>query len=249
MNTIAFAMAHAALAGSALALATTTDPILIGMFFAFATALILGPLADHFRISLDTMSMIMFSVYNALTFIFLILSPGPTLLTENVGQIFWGSILAIKPSYLITLATIVILYLAFFKIFWRRVSALLFDLKLSEAEGVNVQVYKYVLLAMTGLTVVLALRITGGFLVFSLLYLPAASSIQIFDTLKKFIAFSWVLGSASAILGISLSLLTDLPTGSCIVIAALLFFIGSATISRVRISAISAQGGEANWKS
>ena len=241
LNTIAFAMAHAALAGSAIALSAGWDPLPLAMALALLTALILGPLADHFRVSLDTMSMILFSIYNALTFIFLILSPGPTLFTGSVGQILWGSILAIKPGYLAILASLSLGYLMFLWIFWGRLSAILFDPRLSEAEGVNVRLYEYALLAVTGIIVVMALKITGGFLVFSLLYIPTAAALQLFNTLKKFLAASCLLGSASASLGLAFSLATNLPAGSCIVIVAVLIFLASTIISRVKARSTSGE--------
>ena len=234
LTTIAFAMAHGALAGAALALALNLDVLSAAMSMAIVTAILLGPLADSLRISLDLLSMILFSAYNALTFIFILMSPGQALMTERIGQLLWGSILAIRPSYILILTILLIAYLSFIAIFWRRLSSMLFDLRLAEAEGVNVKLYKCILLTLIGATIALSLRITGGFLVFSLLYLPAAASLQLFSTMKKLIAFSWIFGSISSSIGLWISLLSDLPVGSCIVIAAIILFLGSITYSRLR---------------
>jgi len=92
LSTIAFTMAHAALAGSALSLLLGWNYLITGMLFAVFTAIILGPLSDVLRISLDTASMTLFSIYNALTFIFLIMSPGPTQArrsAESSGEASW----------------------------------------------------------------------------------------------------------------------------------------------------------------
>jgi len=235
LTTIAFSMAHAALAGSALALALNVDMISLAMGFAFLTATILGPLADHLRISLDLVSMILFSLYNALTFIFIIMAPGPTFMTESIGQLLWGSILAIRFSYIAYLTTAAVMCLAFIIIFWGRISSLLFDPRLAEAEGVNVKLYKYAILILAGAIITLALRITGGFLVFSLLYLPAAASLQLQSTMQKMIFSSWILGSASASMGLGISFLLDLPAGSCITIAAVILFISAIIYSKLKV--------------
>lgn len=234
LMTMAFAIAHAALAGSALALAAGMDAILVAMLLALATAMLLGPLADQLRISLDLMSMMLFSAYNAMTFIFIVLSPGPALMTESVGQLLWGSILAIKPSYLAYLLSAALASTLFLAIFWGRISPILFDPKLAEAEGVNARLYRYLILILAGVIITLALRITGGFLVFSLLYAPAASSIQLQTRMTRLITSAWILGSISAMSGLGLSLLLDLPSGSCIALAAITIFLGSAIYSRVR---------------
>lgn len=234
LTTIAFAMAHAALAGSALALAVGADITSTAMISALATAMILGPLADKFGISLDLMSMILFSTYNALTFIFIILSPGPTLMTESIGQLLWGSILAIRPGYIAGLLAAVFASVIFLTLFWGRINPILFDPRLAEAEGVNVKLYRYAVLLLAGVITTLTLRLTGGFLVFSLLYMPAASSIQLQSSMKKLLLSAWVIGSASAVAGLGLSFLLDLPAGSCITIAAVILFLGSVTYSRIR---------------
>ncbi|MCD6591571.1 MAG: metal ABC transporter permease [Thaumarchaeota archaeon] len=235
LSTIAFATAHAALAGSALALALGLDITSTAMVFALITAIILGPLADRFGISLDLMAMTLFSAYNALAFIFIVLAPGSALMTESVGQLLWGSILAIRPSYLAFLSAATIFSIIFLTAFWGRINSILFDSKLAEAEGVNVSLYKYVILTLVGSIIALTLRITGGFLVFSLLYLPAAASIQLHNNMKNLVISSWILGSISAAGGLGLSFIADLPAGSCITIAAILFFLGSIAYSRLRI--------------
>jgi len=238
LTTIAFSMAHAALAGSALALAVNADLISLAMVFAFLTATILGPLADQLRISLDLVSMILFSIYNALTFIFIIMAPGPTLMTESIGQLLWGSILAIRFSYIAYLTAAAAISISFITIFWGRIGSLLFDPRLAEAEGMNVRLYKYAILILAGAIITLALRITGGFLVFSLLYLPAAASLQFQSTMRRMIASSWILGSASASIGLGISFLLDLPAGSCITIAAVILFAAAVIYSKLKTSTV-----------
>ena len=220
LRTVAFAVAHGALAGAALSFLVGVNSIVLGMIFALFTALILGPLADTFDIPIDMVSMTLFSLYNALTFIFLILSPGIVLAAEKVSQVLWGSVLAVTLDYLIILSTIAVLYALFLVILWHRIAPILFDRRLAEAEGINVRAYTYVLIALTGLVVVFTLRITGGFLVFSLIYIPASSALQLSENMKRIVALSAVLGLISAVSGVYFSFFTDLPVGSSIVICA-----------------------------
>jgi len=245
LSTIAFTMAHAALAGSALSLLLGLNYLTIGILFAVLTAIILGPLSDMLRISLDTASMTLFSIYNALTFIFLILSPGPTLSSEKVGGILWGSILAITPTYLIILVTISIIYVMILHIFWGRISSILFDPRLAEAEGVNVKFYTYILLILAGIAIVFTLKITGGFLVFSLLFIPSATSIQLSRSLKGMILISSIIGGLSSTVGIMISFILNLPVGSCIVIgAATIFAVTSIASSIIRSRTIECESIE-----
>ncbi len=229
LRTVSFALAHGALAGAALSLLINTNPIISGISFALLTALILGPLADTLNVPVDMVSMTLFSIYNALTFIFMILSPGIVLEAEKVSQVLWGSVLTVTLDYLILLSTLSLLYALFLITFWNRISPILFDKRLAEAEGINARAYSYVLIALTGFVVVLTLRITGGFLVFSLLYIPASSALQLSENMKRTVALSALIGLGSAVSGVYLSFVLDIPVGSSIVICSA-FLLGIASI-------------------
>lgn len=233
INTMAFTMAHAALAGAALSFVLEIDPIFAGGLMVMFTAFIVGPLSDRLRIPLDMASMTLFSLYNALTFIFLVMAPGPTLASEKVGQLLWGSIIAVTPQYLATIFALAAIYGIFLHVFWGRISSILFDPRLAEAEGVNVKAYSYLLTALAGIIAAITLRITGGFLVFSLLFIPSASSMQIFENFKRQLVSSSLIGASASILGIALSFALNLPVGSCIVIGAAAIFLSTAITASI----------------
>ena len=234
LRTVAFAVAHGALAGAAFSFVIGGSSILMGMAFALFTSIILGPLADAFEIPIDLVSMTLFSLYNALTFIFIILSPGIVLAAEKVTQLLWGSVLAVTLDYLIILSAIAVLYALFLVVMWHRIAPILFDRRLAEAEGIRVRVYAYALIIVTGLVVVFTLRITGGFLVFSLIYIPASSALQLSENMKVIVALSALLGTISAVSGVFLSFFIDLPVGSSIVICAALILLTSSTAGYLR---------------
>lgn len=238
LNTIVFAVAHGALAGAAMALATGSNPLLTGVGLALLTALILGPLSDALNIPIDMVSMTLFSLYNALTFIFILLSPGTALATERIGEILWGSLLAVTRDYLVILLTLAMIYSIFIGVFWRRLLPIFFDRRLAEAEGLNTKFYSYVLIAVAGVVIAVSLRIVGGFLVFSLLYLPATSSLQLSENIKRIFSASALLGAASAASGVLVSFALDLPTGSSIVICAVAILAGVSVAAHLRRRAL-----------
>jgi len=238
LNTIVFAVAHGALAGAAMSLAVGSDPLLLGMAMALLTALVLGPLADAVGAPLDMVSMTLFSLYNALAFIFIVFSPGAALAAERVGEILWGSVLAVTESYLVVLATLAALYSIFMGVFWRRLLPIFFDKRLAEAEGLNTKLYSYALIALAGVMIAFSLRIVGGFLVFSLLYLPAMSSLQLSENMRNIFLLSSGLGAVSAASGVFASFAFDLPTGSSIVICAVLILLGASIFAYIKRSAL-----------
>lgn len=228
LNTVAFSTAHAALAGAALAMFLGMEPSTIGLILAILTALFLGPLADLFHIPFDLFSMSLFSIYTAFAFIFISISPGGVISAQAVSSILWGSILTVTSGYTVFLSILFFLVLIYIIAFFPQLKSLLFDSKLAEAEGINVKAYKYSLMFLSGVTVSLILKLVGGFLVFSLLFIPAASAFLLSENIKLILCFSAILGSFSAVGGIFLSLLLDLPTGACIVLMATFILIISA---------------------
>ena len=220
-TTMAFAIAHSALAGAALGLMLQRDVTQTAFALAVAVAAVLGPLADYTSIKLDLASMAMFSAFNALTLIFIVNSPGPALATERVGEVLWGSVLAVTGEYLAVLAGLAIAVTTSVAVAWGRLLPVLFDRLLAEAEGLNTKPYVYSLLVVSGVAIALTLRIVGGFLIFSLLYIPAAASMQLFEDIRGIVATSALMGAASGALGVLLSFALDLPVGCSIVLASI----------------------------
>ncbi|MCD6458345.1 MAG: metal ABC transporter permease [Thermoproteales archaeon] len=233
LSTLTFAVAHAALCGAALGLFLETDPVITAVVLAVATSLVLGPLIDVTGIPSDTLAMVLFSVYNALTFIFIFFSPGPALAAEKVGGILWGSVLAVTKTYLIALFALLYVYLFSLLILWSRFQSILFDRRLAEAEGVNTKPYVYLLMLLTGIVISIALRIVGGFLVFSLLYIPAACGFTACN-FKKITLVSALIGGLAGSLGVVTSFAFNFPVGTCIVITAALIFTVVVVCSNIK---------------
>lgn len=234
ISTLVFAIAHGALCGAALGLAIGADTLITAISIAILTAMIIGPISDATGIPSSTIAMVLFSIYNALTFIFILLSPGPALAAEKVGGILWGSVLAVTNRFLTLLIATLFLYVLILRILWRRFQSILFDRELAESEGVNTKLYVYLLIILVGVIITLSLKIVGGFLVFSLLYIPAACSMRISDHLTGRITSSAIIGSLSGVSGVLVSFYLNLPIGACIVIAASIIFVISILIAYIK---------------
>jgi len=216
LRTVAFSMSHAAMAGAAIGLYAGLNPEAVAFILAAATAVALGPLAEHTRIPSELVSMALFSGYTAMAFIFTYLSPGTALSTRTLSLVFWGSVLAVTPGYIILLLTSIVSIALLLLSFWPQLSTIFFDRKIAEAEGINTKAYIYMATIISGITVILVLKLVGGFLVFSLLYTPAAASTKVGRTLRGMVAASAFFGTLSGVLGVTLSLVADLPVGACI---------------------------------
>ncbi len=66
-------------------------------------------------------------------------------------------------------------------------------------------------------------------MIFALLVSPASTAYQFFYDIKKIILFSPLFGVGACLVGVLISLLVDLPVGSCIAVVSSLTF-GMAVI-------------------
>lgn len=237
LTSLGYCMSHGAFAGAALGVALSVNPLATALLLASATAVLIGPVADKARLPADVVTSIAFPVNLALAFIFFASNPELGL-KGDVASILWGSIITLSNSDLVYLSALAAASSAYIYLVWKELSAIMFDRRLAEAEGVRVKPILYSMIFLTGLVVTLSLKLVGGLLVFALIFNPAATSLQLFDDIVRVVVFSPILGASSCLLGLILSLTIDLPVGACIVLASTIIFALSVLVSprrRVRL--------------
>ena len=145
----------------------------------------------------------------------------------------FGNILAISATEVASsiVLSIVLMFIIWF--FYQELLAITFDEESAKASGVKTETINGILVMLTSLTVVLAMRVVGIMLISSLLILPPVMALQVARGFRMTIVIASVGGVASVILGIVLSLAVDLPTGATIVILNFLFFTGAFVSGKV----------------
>ncbi|MBN1245412.1 metal ABC transporter permease [Candidatus Bathyarchaeota archaeon] len=233
LSAIGYSMSHGAFAGAALGLATATNPLLTGLLFASGTAFLIGPIADKARLHADTITSIVFPLNMALAFVFLTLVPEVGL-SSQVANVLWGSIITMTNAdlvYLVTLfaATVAIVYLV-----WKELFAIMFNRKLAEADGINTKPFIYLIIFLAGVVVTFSLKLVGGLLIYALLFNPASTVLQFSENMRKVVVASPLVGMATTVSGLFVSLFFDLPVGSCIVIVSTIVFAVALLLSPKR---------------
>jgi len=233
LSAIGYSMSHGAFAGAALGVAVSVNPLFTAMSFSAATALLIGPVADKARLHADTVTSIAFPLNMALVFIFLTLSPQIGLSSE-VASVLWGSVISMTNNDMVYLTTLCAAALALIHFFWKELFAIMYDRKMAEADGINTKPFVYFIIFLVGLVVTLSLKLVGGLLIFALLFNPASSALQFLHDMKKIVIVSPAIGSVTCVSGLMLSLVLDLPIGSCIVLVSTFIFALSVLLSPKR---------------
>jgi zinc transport system permease protein len=137
----------------------------------------------------------------------------------------FGNILAISSmemyfSIFLSLVVLVIIYLFYYDLF-----AITFNEDYAKIAGIKAELINSLLVILTAITCVLAVKVVGVMLVSSLLILPAVTALQLKRSFKSTIFISAIFSVMSVIIGIIFSIVLNIPAGASIVLCNFLIFI------------------------
>jgi len=136
----------------------------------------------------------------------------------------FGNILSITTQEVGIAFVLFCVVLLLLSLFFNDLFAIAFDEELAHVSGIRTTTINSVLVLLTALSVVLAMKLVGIMLISSLLILPAVSALQLARSFKVCVALAALQGGCSVVAGIFLSFAANLPTSAMIVLLNLLFF-------------------------
>ncbi|HJV67025.1 MAG TPA: metal ABC transporter permease [Geomonas sp.] len=139
----------------------------------------------------------------------------------------FGNILSISRNELVIASVLFAVVLTGVGIFYNDLFASTFDEELAKVSGIDTGRINAILVLLTALTVVLAMKVVGIMLISALLILPAASALQLSKGFRTAIVCAACIGVCTVILGITVSFNLNLPTGATIVLINFLAFIAA----------------------
>jgi len=143
----------------------------------------------------------------------------------DLFSFLFGNILAISDAEVITSIILSIIVLTVVTLFYNEYFSTTFDEEFARITGINVGKINTLLVLLTGITVVLTMKVVGIMLTSALLILPAVTALQIGKSFKNTMILSSLIGISSVITGIYASFILNFPTGATIIIVNFLFFI------------------------
>jgi zinc transport system permease protein len=145
----------------------------------------------------------------------------------------FGNILAVSREEVLIAAGLFCLVMLLLGLFFNDLLAITFNEELARVSGIRTRLINAVLVMLTALSVVLAMKLVGIMLISSLLILPAVSALQLARSFRACIALAALAGCSSVVAGIFVSFVTNLPTSATIVMLNLLFFGGACAVRRI----------------
>lgn len=116
--------------------------------------------------------------------------------------------------------------IAFFVLCYHRIFAITFDSTFATSAGVRTSAYNLIISIVSGVVIVLAMKLVGALLISALIIFPSLSSMRVFGNFKAVVLSSAVIAVVGSGIGLLLSLLYSIPTGATVVAVHLVIFLG-----------------------
>ena len=212
---IGVAIAHASMAGGIWAVIFGLPGKAGSFALSIITAILAGPISDRAGTKTNISFGVIFSLAMGLAFLGAGIMPGGM---QNASGYLWGSVFLADARDISFMAASLAVTAIFFTVFYRQVSAVLFNREMAAANGINDRIFFYAIMLLTGATVAANLHIIGGLMLFALIIIPPAIARRLTRDLKTFAVFSAAAGAICAVAGTSISLIFNLPVSATVVL-------------------------------
>lgn len=114
--------------------------------------------------------------------------------------------------------------LGFFILCYHRVFAVTFDQRFATATGLPSRIYNFAIAAVSGVVIVMAMKLVGALLISALIIFPALSAMRVFRSFRSVMITAAVISVVGSLVGLALSLLFSTPTGATVVAVHMVIF-------------------------
>lgn len=218
-------LSHVAFGAMAIAAVLGWTPMVVALPVTVGAAILLLLASDRGHIKGDA-AIAMLSA-GALSVGYLLLNLFPSANTGKFSEetLFGSTSLLTLSTIDVWLCLILALFVvAFFICFYHRIFAVTFDERFALACGTRVSVYRTLIAAVSGIVIVLAMKLVGALLISALIIFPALSAMRLFRSFRAVTICSAVLSVGGSLTGILLSILFSTPIGATVVVLHLILF-------------------------
>lgn len=212
-------VAHTAYGGIGLAVYFGFPVFFGASLFAVAAALFMAYITLHQRQRMDTFIGLIWAVGMAIGIILIDLTPGYNV---DLLSYLFGSILAVSREDIYYMSTLVVAIVLIVAICYRDILAVSYDSEYAALRGINVPFFYTLILVMSALTVVIAIKVVGLILVIALLTIPIYIAEKLSNSLGKMMIISGLFSTVFTLIGLFLSYQYDLTSGATIIMVSAL---------------------------
>ncbi len=124
--------------------------------------------------------------------------------------------------------------IGFFVLFYHKIFAVTFDEGFATSSGVRVRAYNFLIAAISGVVIVLAMKLVGALLISSLIIFPALSAMRVFRSFRSVVICSAVISVVGSLTGLLAALLLSTPTGASVAVVHIVIFMAFTVVGKLR---------------
>lgn len=191
-------------------------PIFFGAsLFAILAALIMSYLTIKHRERTDTMIGLIWAVGMAIGIILIDLTPGYSV---DLMSYLFGSILAVSSDDIIFMSILLVITILAIFVWYKQILAVSYDSEYASLNGTNVPFFYTIILVLSALTIVVAIKAVGLILVIALLTIPVYIAERVSKNLLRMMITSSIISSIFMIVGLIVSYQFNISTGATIIL-------------------------------
>lgn len=213
---------HASFGGLGLGHYLAINPVIGAAVFGLGSAVGMEYMTSRGKMREDSAIGILWALGMAIGIIFIYMTPG---YAPNLMSYLFGSILTVTRGDLIALGIVSLVLIIYTAVFYRTLLYISFDENYARTFTRHVDLFKYISVALTGLAIVLNIRMAGVILIISLLTIPANIIMLFTRKYLRIIVLSSVVSFIGISAGFAVSWFTNLPTGAVIVTVLVIFWV------------------------
>lgn len=224
MSLIGDGLSHVSFGAVALGLLLNTSPLYVALPLVVLASLAILKLTEKARLYGDAAIGIVSALGIAGGVILASVSRG---FNVDLFSYLFGNILSIGNQELVLAVVLSAVVLGVVAVFYNDLLAVTFDEEYARVSGIKTSRVNMLLMVLTAVTVVLAIRVVGIMLISALLILPAGTALQLARGFKGALVLSALAAVTAVMAGICASIVFDLPAGGAIVAVNLVFFLAA----------------------
>ena len=219
---VRFAVMHAALLGTAVALIFNLNGMVLAMLASIIAGVGIARISWRGKVSAGGSLGLIMTVCMGLAFI--IFYKGNVHANEAFS-IFWGNILTLGSSDTNIAILVSAIILLFLFAAYKEIHIVLYDRNLAQVSGIPTSLIYGGILLVVCLGIAVAMRVTGALLIDAVTILPAFAARRLGKSFKALILWGAFFGVIMNLGGFVLSLVLDLPVSSAIVLVGILIIL------------------------
>ena len=231
-------LSHVAFGAMAIAAVTGLAPMTVALPVTVAAAVLLLLANERGLIKGDAAIAMLSAGALAVGYLLLNLFPstGTGSLSGDVCSSLFGStsMMTLSPSDVWLCVILCAVVLGFFILCYHRIFAVTFDQTFATATGLSSRVYNFAIAAVSGVVIVMAMKLVGALLISSLIIFPALSAMRVFRSFRSVILCSAVISVVGSLTGLLIALLMSTPTGASVAVVHIVIFLVFTLLGKLR---------------